>query len=86
MRLLDMRKSASTSPTYDTPLTLDVLWEKAAALGRVSVEHAIVDGQFVEIRFKRKSGTLVYAKGYHSEIREAFRLAIIEAVELGAQP
>lgn len=63
-----------------------MLWDRAAALGRVSVDHSGIDGQYVEIRFKRKSGTLVYAKGCHSEIREAFRLAIEEALTLGAQP
>lgn len=86
MRLIEMVKSKSSSPTYDTPITLDYLWEQASSLGRVKVDHGIIDGQYVEIQFKRKSGSLVYAKGYSSDIREAFRLVIAEAVDLGARP
>lgn len=86
MKLLDMTRSKSSSPTYDTAITLDYLWDQASALGRVKVDHGIIDGQYVEIQFKRKSGSLVYAKGYSSDIREAFRLVIAEAVALGARP
>lgn len=84
MRLLDLRKTGSA--TYGGPITLDDLWERASALGRVTVEHSFGQGQFVQIKFDRRGGSTVWAKGYHSEIREAFRLAIEEALALGARP
>lgn len=86
MKLLSMSRSSSSSPTYDTPITLDILWEQACRLGEVSVDHSILSGQYAQIAFNRKSGSRVYAKGYNSDIREAFRLAIAEAIELGARP
>ncbi|CCF19078.1 protein of unknown function [Pseudorhizobium banfieldiae] len=82
--LLDFRKTGPT--TYGNPITLDELWDRAAALGRVTVDHSLSQGQYVQIRFERKSGTMVQARGHHTEIREAFRLAIQEAVDLGAAP
>lgn len=83
MGLLDLRKIGPAS--YGAPITLDELWNTAAALGRVTVDHSITKGQYAEIRFERRAGSTVYARGHHSDIREAFRLAIAEAVAMGAR-
>jgi len=70
--------------------TLDAAWAEAEELGRVELKMPIVLGASpryeAEISFRRASGTLVYAKGKSNDRIEALRLAIIEAVELGAKP
>lgn len=64
--------------------TLDQLWHEAESLGRVSVEddwHGVYKAQ---IRFKRKSGTTIWAEGKHTSALIALSMAINEAREMGA--
>lgn len=66
-------------------LTLDDLWEQAVALGDVAVNDSIFrNGNHVRIKFKRKSGSTIWAEAEHTDIRQAFATAIEEARQLGA--
>lgn len=82
MRLLDMTKS---NGVYAQVETLDSLWEKASSLGKVEVDNSF-RVQSACITFERSSGSYVIAKGKSPDIREAMRLAIEEALALGARP
>lgn len=65
--------------------TLDSLWYEAEKLGRIEVDHPIGDAAYrVRIRFQRRTGTLIWAEGKHSDIHVALARAINEARELGA--
>ncbi|CAK7257524.1 MULTISPECIES: hypothetical protein [unclassified Shinella] len=64
--------------------TLDGLWEEASKLGEVRVDYGFGGGQYAEIRFKRPAGSWIMARGTHTDIREALRLAIEEALAIGA--
>jgi len=81
MRLLDLRKTSDTGSqaTYRGAITLDELWGEAAKIGTVTKDKDFGKGEYVQIMFERKTGSRIYARGYHSDIREAFRLAIEEA-------
>lgn len=59
------------------PVTLDNLMTEASRLGRVEISH--MGGQHVEIMFYTSFKSLVYARGYHTDLFEAFRIAIAEA-------
>ncbi len=59
------------------PVTLDNLMAEASGLGRVEISH--MGGQHVEIMFYTPAKSLVYARGYHTDLFEAFRIAINEA-------
>lgn len=83
MKLITM--SRQSEAVYSGVESLDRLWAKAQSLGTVKVDRDFSTGQYVEISFRRKTGSLVYARGSHSEIIEAVRLAIEEAESLGAQ-
>ena len=80
--ILDMRRESDAEPFAME--TLDSLWDRASALGRVEINHAWGSKAIptVIIKFERSSGSSVYAQGSHSDIREAFRLAIMEATLL----
>lgn len=78
-KLIDM--SRGETAIFSQSDTLDSLWDQAEKLGRVEVDRSWTRPYTptVTIMLERSSGTTVYAKGSHSEIREAFRLAIREA-------
>lgn len=80
MKTLSLRKQADA--TYGGPLTLDELHERASRIGEVKVDRSISRGQYVEIAVKCPTNSLVWARGYHTDIREAYRLAIEEAIKL----
>lgn len=66
-------------------LTLDSLWAEAEKLGSVEVDRSIFKELYeVSIRFRRPSGSLIYAKGEHAAIQVALGAAINEARDLGA--
>lgn len=64
--------------------SLDELWREASSLGKVSVDHTFE--QYVEITFTNRAGSRIYARGKHTDIYQAFRMAIVEAKNLGATP
>ena len=65
--------------------TLDMLWHEAEQLGQVSVDNGWTSSAYVvKIKFKRKTGTTIWAEGKHSEIKCALAAAINEAREMGA--
>jgi hypothetical protein len=66
--------------------SLDDLWHEAEQLGRIEVDHSFggAHSYRVTIRFERKSGTLIYAKGNNTKIEFALADAINEAREMGA--
>ena len=67
------------------PETLDWLWHEAEQLGIVEVDSDWKGATYTaEIRFQRKSGTLIRARGYDSSIHVAMHKAILEAREMGA--
>ena len=68
-----------------TQETLDQLWYEAEGLGKVEVDHLIGDSAYrVQIQFKRKSGTTIWAQGSDQSIHVALGNAINEARERGA--
>lgn len=83
MKLLDMNKSSAA--VFDGFSSMDSLWDRAEQLGRTTIERDF-SGLYAQIRFERRSGSMVYAKGRSSDVREALRLAIDEAIALGARP
>ena len=65
--------------------TLDELWHEAEGLGRVEVDSDYRGEVYsASIKFDRKSGTRIYAKGTDSSIHVAMAKAINEAREMGA--
>lgn len=65
--------------------TLDKLWYEAEQLGRIEVDHRLGDKSYrVQIRFERRSGTIIWAEGNDINIAFALGKAINEARELGA--
>ncbi|MCB1889082.1 MAG: hypothetical protein KDH20_15855 [Rhodocyclaceae bacterium] len=68
----------------DRQQTLDQLWHEAEQLGEVSVDRNWRGKYKVEIRFERKSGTTIYARGEDPVIAFALANAINEAREMGA--
>lgn len=66
-------------------VTLDEVWRETESLGRVEVDHLCSNGKYrVQIRFDRKSGTMIYATGIDDDIVCAVSKAVDEARELGA--
>ncbi len=65
--------------------TLDELWHEAESLGQVSVESDYRGEIYsATIRFERKSGTSIRAKGTDQLVAFALSNAIDEAREMGA--
>lgn len=65
--------------------TLDGLWRDAEQLGVIEVDSDYKGTTYaVTIRFERRSGTSIRAKGSDSSIHVAMHKAIIEAMEMGA--
>lgn len=70
---------------YIREQTLDELWQEAAGLGALRVwQYESNDEYQVTIKWKRRSGSEIEAKGKASEIGIAISNAIIEARDLGA--
>ena len=66
--------------------TMDSLWRTAEGLGRIEVDRPMLESVYrVRIRFKRASGTLVWAEGSNQNILFAMSDAIREAKSLGAK-
>lgn len=65
---------------------LDTLWDRAEALGDVTLGPKMFNrGEYeAEIQFRRGSGSFVMAKGVHKDKHQAMKLAISEALALGA--
>ena len=65
---------------------LDELWREAESLGRVEVDNTWVGAVMytVEIKFDRRSGSSIRAKGTNQNIAFALADAIREARILGA--
>lgn len=66
--------------------SLGELWHEAEQLGRVEVDHSWGSRSEykVTIKFERKSGTIIYAKGSNTKIEFALADAINEARDMGA--
>jgi outer membrane receptor for monomeric catechols len=65
--------------------TLDQLWHEAEQLGTIEVDRMWSQkGYTVSIRFTRKTGTTIIAKGQNTNIAFALADAINEAREMGA--
>lgn len=78
-----MNTVASITPVI--PQSLDALWAEAEKIGRVNVDTRWTGGGAYEvtIRFERRSGTVVHAKGTNTNIVFAVADAISEAREMG---
>jgi hypothetical protein len=69
----------------DSAQSLDQLWHEAAQLGQIAVDMDYKGTTYdVTIKFARKSGTRIYAKGQNTNIAFAVAAAINEAREMGA--
>lgn len=83
-----MNNLTRAEPIYTavTPETLDALWYEAEQLGQVRVDQSIIKGSAYEVQiiFKRKSGTRIYAQGTDTNIAVALSKAINEAREMDA--
>lgn len=77
------RNSATVHPVRE--ITLDEQWRIAEKLGRVEIGHPLGGCEYrAQIRFKRRSGTTIWAKGIHTDVVVALGIAINEAREMGA--
>lgn len=72
------------APTVVTQQTMDAMWHEAEQLGRVSIEADWNGIYKAQIRFKRRSGTTIWAEGKNSNAMFALADAINEAREMGA--
>jgi hypothetical protein len=77
---------AATRPTVEAipAQSLDQLWREAEQLGRVEVDSTWSSAYKVQIRFKRRGGTTIWATGEDTNIAFALAKAINEALDLGA--
>ena len=85
MSLLDFKKTGSAAYSVDDGL--GSLWDRAERLGAVSLEMPGWSGApkyEAEIKFRRPSGTYILAKGKSDSRDDAMRMAIDEALSLGA--
>lgn len=69
--------------TIITAQTLDQLWHEAEQIGRVEIDNDWRGTYTASIRFERKSGTVVHAKGMNTKVQFALATAINEAREMG---
>lgn len=76
MRLI---RNTSTEPAVLE--TLDQLWKEASEIGAVEVDKGF-GGQVASIRFETANGSWVNARGKHSDIHQALRMAITEANQI----
>ena len=84
-KILELAIGKTEGMQVDPAQSLDQLWNEAAQLGVIDVDPDWKGEKYtVQIRFNRKSGTTVWAKGVNSNIAFAFASAINEAREMGA--
>lgn len=77
------RNSATVHPVRE--ITLDQQWRIAENLGRVEIDHPLLGREYrARIRFKRRTGTTIWAEGTHTDVVVALGIAINEAREMGA--
>jgi hypothetical protein len=87
MKLLNFDK-AKGSDVFAHADDFGALWDEAEQYGEVSVGPKMFqDGAYEAcVKFTRKSGSYVWARAVSKDRHQALRMAIAEAVELGAQP
>lgn len=83
-RLLNFAKNDDSGFALATSFA--ALWDQAEAFGSVTLDGDNFGGKLyrAKIKFRRPSGSLVFAEGTDDDKEEALRLAISEAVQLSA--
>lgn len=80
MQLIEMNRSQNG--VFET-VTLDALWERAENLGKIEVDKCIGSPAYrVQIRFRNKNGSDIWAAGHDINIKTALSNAIQEAERL----